>query len=265
MLQKPLRGARILGVDPGFRSGCKLAAIDETGRVVHHSLIWALPPHNRRGEAEACLVGILREHAISVVAIGNGTGGREVMEVVAGVVRGNGDLSHVRLCVVSEAGASVLSVSAACEGLDSGVEGAASIARRLQDPLGELVRVDPRSIGVGMYQHDVDQKKLEGEVSCVVEGCVCEVGVDVNTGSEALLARVAGLNVARAKAIVSSRPPGGYTSRAQLLGVKGIGAKSFEQVMPSAVESVAFEMQPVLVAIENISVICSLREYIRYR
>ncbi|KAL1505083.1 hypothetical protein AB1Y20_008842 [Prymnesium parvum] len=233
LLQRPLRSCRVLGVDPGFRSGSKLALIDEAGGVLRHAVVWALPPHSRRAEAIATLRALVREGRVGVVAIGTGTGGREMMEVVAEALRGQADLSEVKLCAVSEAGASVLSVSAAAAKadphLDVGTLGAASIARRLQDPLAELVRLDPRSIGVGMYQHDVDGKALAAELQLVVQACVCAVGVDVNTASAALIGHVAGLNAARAAAIVAARPAGGYTSRSQLLAVRGIGAKSFEQ------------------------------------
>eukprot|EP00966_Prymnesium_polylepis_P091814 2125414-Prymnesium_polylepis.1 len=155
------------------------------------------------------------------------------MELVAEALRGQPALRAVRMAAVSEAGASVLSVSAeaasAEPGLDVGTLGAASIARRLQDPLAELVKVEPRAIGVGMYQHDVDPKRLEAELGLVVQSAVCSVGVDVNTASAALIAHVAGLNASRAAAIVDARPAAGYSCRADLRAVKGIGPRSFEQ------------------------------------
>uniref|UniRef100_A0A6S9VQY3 S1 motif domain-containing protein n=1 Tax=Chrysotila carterae TaxID=13221 RepID=A0A6S9VQY3_CHRCT len=234
LLQRPLRGTAIAGIDPGFRSGCKLVALDAAGRVRDSCVLFPHPPHGDREAARRRLRELLVAFGCTVVAIGNGTASRETQQFVCETLNGVSELSHVRLSVVSESGASVLSVSAASDNaddahLDVGARGAASIARRLLDPLAELVKIEPKAIGVGMYQHDVSAKLLESELARVVQSCVCEVGVDINTASVALLKHVAGLNAARAAAIAAARPAHGFASRAELKKVKGIGAKSFEQ------------------------------------
>jgi protein Tex len=221
-------------------------------QVRAHGMIMAHPPHGERASAERTLREWIKEHRVSVVAVGDGTASHETVEVVAAAVRADPSLSHVRLSVVHEAGASVLSVTAAAQvadpTLDPAAIGAASLARRLQDPMAELVRVDPKSLGVGLYQHDLPPKLLDAELAQVpdplavprlappplplaqvVQSAVCHVGVDLNTASTSLLMHIGGLNASRAAAIVAARPAGGFTSRASLRAIKGIGPKTFEQ------------------------------------
>jgi uncharacterized protein len=237
LMQRPVRGVgAILGVDPGFRSGCKLAVIGPCGNVLDHGTIFPHPPQSESERARRVLATLVDDHRVGVVAVGDGTASQPTIELITQVLRereARTGTAGVRLSVVSEAGASVLSVTAAAKAaephLDIATIGAASMARRLQDPLAELVKIDPKSIGVGMYQHDVPEKTLAAEVDDAVQSCVCKVGVDVNTASAALLARVPGLSASRAEAIVAVRPPEGYPSRDALRKVKGIGPKSFEQ------------------------------------
>jgi len=232
LLAAPLGGKRVLGVDPGFRTGSKLAAIDATGRFLEHVTIYPHIGEGRIPQAKKELLRLVREHAIEMVAVGNGTAGRE-MEIF---IRETLKEQEVNLPVVSvsEAGASVYSASEIAReefpDLDLTVRGAISIARRLQDPLGELVKIDPKSIGVGQYQHDVNQSKLKRSLESVVESCVNYVGVDLNTASWALLAYVSGVGPALAKAITAYRDENGsFQSRKELLKVPRFGAKAFEQ------------------------------------
>jgi uncharacterized protein len=233
LLAAPAGPKAVLGLDPGIRTGVKVAAIDATGKMVETSTVF---PHEPRrdwdGSIEA-LARIVRRHAIKLVAIGNGTASRETERLVADLTKRYPDLDLTRI-VVSEAGASVYSASelAALEfpDLDVSLRGAVSIARRLQDPLAELVKIDPKSIGVGQYQHDLNQRELARSVDAVVEDCVNAVGVDVNTASAALLARVSGLNATLAKNIVSFRDTNGaFPSRKKLKDVPRFGEKAFEQ------------------------------------
>ncbi len=233
LLAAPAGPKAVLGLDPGIRTGVKVAAIDATGKMVETSTVF---PHEPRrdwdGSIEA-LARIVRKHSIKLVAIGNGTASRETERLVADLTKRYPDLDLTRI-VVSEAGASVYSASelAALEfpDLDVSLRGAVSIARRLQDPLAELVKIDPKSIGVGQYQHDLNQRELARSVDAVVEDCVNAVGVDVNTASAALLARVSGLNATLAKNIVSFRDTNGaFPSRKKLKDVPRFGEKAFEQ------------------------------------
>lgn len=231
LLQAPLAGHTVLGLDPAFRSGCKLAVVDATGRLAATAKIYPHPPQNQREQATSTLIDLIRRYGVTIVAVGNGTASRESERLVADVLRG---LDGVKYVVVSEAGASVYSAStlarAELPGLDVSERGAVSIARRLQDPLAELVKIDPQSIGVGLYQHDVDQKSLAHSVDGVVETVVNHVGVDVNTASPALLMRVAGIGPKLSEAIVAHRDSGGpFEKRTELKAVSGLGPKAFEQ------------------------------------
>lgn len=232
LLQAPAGQRRVLGVDPGLRTGCKMAALDETGRFLEHTTIY---PHTGGGKAEsagATLVRMVREHDCRLIAVGNGTAGRETEIFVAGELKKAGISAQV--VMVSEAGASVYSASDIAREefpeLDLTVRGAISIGRRLQDPLAELVKIDPKSIGVGQYQHDVNQALLKKSLDQVVESCVNFVGVDLNSASWALLSYVAGLSENQGRAIVRHRDEqGAFKSRQALLKVPRFGAKAFEQ------------------------------------
>jgi len=232
LLAPPAGGKRVLGIDPGMRTGCKLAAVDETGRFLGHAVIY---PHTGEGKAEAArrdLMRFLEIHDCGMVAVGNGTGGRETEQFVRKVLSAAG--KGVQVVMVNEAGASVYSASEIARDefpeLDLTVRGAISIARRLQDPLAELVKIDPKSIGVGQYQHDVNQTQLKKSLDAVVESCVNYVGVDLNTASRALLSYVSGLGPSLARAIVRHRDENGpFADRAALMAVPRFGAKAFEQ------------------------------------
>jgi len=229
--QPPVSGHTVLGIDPGFRTGCKVAVVDPTGRVLETAIIYPHAPQKRAQEAQASLVRLIRRHGVSLLAIGNGTASRETEQLAAEVIRA---VEGVKYVMVSEAGASVYSASpearAEMPDLDVTLRGAVSIARRLQDPLAELVKIDPKSIGVGMYQHDVDQKRLEEALSAEVETVVNRVGVDVNTASAALLERVAGIGPKLSQAIVAHRDAqGAFLERRQLLKVAGLGPKAYQQ------------------------------------
>lgn len=231
LLQPPLRGATVIGIDPGYRTGSKVALVDPTGKVLDTATIYPHQPHNRREEALQLLVRWLTERGADVIAIGNGTASRETEALAADVVAQAGKGAYV---IVSEAGASVYSASPLAREelpeLDVSLRGAVSIARRLQDPLAELVKIDPKSIGVGLYQHDVDQKALAEALDAVVESAVNYVGVDLNTASPALLRYVSGLTARAAKAVVAYREANGaFRDRSELLKVPGIGPKAFEQ------------------------------------
>lgn len=231
-------GAKVtLGLDPGLRTGCKVAIVDATGKLLHTTTIFPHAPQNHWEKSVRTLVNICRQHKVELIAIGNGTGSREsdklVSEVIAQFDSTTGQAKPKKM-TVSEAGASVYSASefAAKEfpDLDVSIRGAVSIARRLQDPLAELVKIDPKAIGVGQYQHDVSQSQLSKSLDDVVEDCVNAVGVDLNSASVALLTRVAGLNKTMASNIVQFRDEqGAFTNRNQLKGVARLGPKAFEQ------------------------------------
>ncbi len=231
LLQPPLRGRVVMGIDPGFRTGCKVAIVDATGKVLATTTIFPHAPQNQWAEAKRSLEAALASTGVQVIAIGNGTASRETEQLAAELIAGRTDVGYA---MVSEAGASVYSASklarAELPDLDVSMRGAVSIARRLQDPLAELVKIDPRSIGVGLYQHDVDQKKLTAALDVVVESVVNYVGVDVNTASPALLGYVAGLGAKVAANIVAHRDENGpFAKRSDLKKVKGLGPKAFEQ------------------------------------
>jgi uncharacterized protein len=232
LLQPPLKGRVVLGVDPAYRTGCKLSVVDETGKVLYIGVIYPHAPVNKRGEAVKKLLDILNKYEIEVVAVGNGTASRETEQLVAEVIQQSG--KQISYLIVNEAGASVYSASdlAREEFPDLQVEerSAVSIARRLQDPLAELVKIDPKSVGVGQYQHDVAQKRLAESLNFVVETVVNQVGVNVNTASSSLLQYVAGLSKTVANNIVKKREEEGkFASRSDLKGIPRLGAKTYEQ------------------------------------
>jgi uncharacterized protein len=231
LLQPPLRGRVVMGIDPGYRTGCKVAVVDPTGKVLGTATIYPHEPQKRWDEAKKMLTAAAEAAGVEVVAIGNGTASRETEQLVAELIS---DRPDIRYTIVSEAGASVYSASTLARqelpGMDVSLRGAVSIARRLQDPLAELVKIDPRSIGVGLYQHDVDQKRLSAALDTVVESAVNYVGVDVNTASPALLGYVAGLGQKVAGNIVAHRDDQGpFQKRSDLKKVKGLGPKAYEQ------------------------------------
>ncbi|WP_269773354.1 Tex family protein [Bacillus safensis] len=232
LLQPPMKGKRILGVDPAFRTGCKLAVVDDTGKVHHIGVIYPHPPVQKKAEAKQKVKEIIQSSNIEVIAIGNGTASRETEQFIADLIQ---ELDQpVSYLIVNEAGASVYSASALAreEFPDLQVEerSAISIARRLQDPLAELVKIDPKSVGVGQYQHDVSQKQLNSSLTFVVETVVNQVGVNVNTASQALLQYVSGLSKAVAGNIIKRREEiGRFTSRKELKDIPRLGAKTYEQ------------------------------------
>lgn len=233
LLAAPAGQKATIGLDPGLRTGVKVAVVDANGKVLDHAAIFPTPPQKRIHEAEATLLKMIKKHQVELIAIGNGTASRETDKFVGDMLKANPDLS-IRKVMVNEAGASIYSASelAAKEfpDLDVTIRGAVSIARRLQDPLAELVKIDPKSIGVGQYQHDVSQVKLARQLDTVVEDCVNSVGVDVNTASVPLLTRVSGLNKSIATNIVDLRDQqGSFTNRKALLEVPRFGEKTFEQ------------------------------------
>ena len=233
LLAAPAGPISVLGVDPGLRTGCKLAIVDETGKLLAHDVIYPHTSKNLVADAAQKLERILREHNVRAIAIGNGTASRETDAFVSEVLRDR-QIKDVFTVTVSESGASIYSASEIARqefpDLDLTVRGAISIARRLQDPLSELVKVDPKSIGVGQYQHDVDQRQLQQSLESVIESCVNRVGVDLNTSSWTLLRYVAGITERTALNLVSYRDQNGrFRSREQLLQVSGIGPKTFEQ------------------------------------
>jgi uncharacterized protein len=233
LLTAPAGQKATIGLDPGLRTGVKVAAVDDNGKVLDHGTIFPTPPQNRIAEASASLLKMIKAHSIELIAIGNGTASRETDKFVGKLLRDNPELK-VQKVMVNEAGASIYSASetAAREfpDLDVTIRGAVSIARRLQDPLAELVKIEPKSIGVGQYQHDVSQLQLARQLDKVVEDCVNAVGVDVNTASVPLLARVSGLNQSIASNIVALRDEkGSFSDRKALLKVARFGDKTFEQ------------------------------------
>ncbi|HNU05099.1 MAG TPA: Tex family protein [Anaerolineae bacterium] len=240
LLQPPVRGQVVMGIDPGFRTGCKVAVVDGAGKYLTSFTIYPHEPQRQRERSKELLAAALARYGVDIIAIGNGTASRETEEVAAEVIgesgRGGerGRRKEVAYVMVNEAGASVYSASDEARRefpeLDVSMRGAVSIARRLQDPLAELVKIDAKSIGVGLYQHDVDQKKLAATLDAVVEDAVNAVGVDVNTASPALLQYVAGIGPKLAQAIVAQRDQQGpFQQRRDLLKVKGLGPKAYQQ------------------------------------
>ncbi len=230
LMESPLVGKTILGWDPAFRTGCKLAIIDETGKVLDTALIYPTAPQNKVNESIKTVRELIKKYDINVIAIGNGTASRESEEIVAKIIEN----TNVEYIIVNEAGASVYSASKLADeefpDFSEGERSAVSIARRLQDPLAELVKIDPKSIGVGQYQHDMNQKHLNDSLTGVVEKVVNEVGVDLNTASYSLLNYVSGIGNTTAKNIISYREENGsFSSRKELLNVKKLGKKTFEQ------------------------------------
>ena len=233
LLSPPAGPISVLGIDPGLRTGCKIAVVDETGKLLAHDVLYLHTSKHGNAESEPKLEGLLRRHKVRAIAIGNGTASRETDAFVRDFLRDKG-MHDIFSVIVSESGASVYSASGVARqefpDLDLTVRGAISIARRLQDPLSELVKVDPKSIGVGQYQHDVDQRQLADSLESVIESCVNRVGVDLNTSSWTLLRHVAGITERTALNIVSFRDErGSFRSRMQVLEVPGIGPKTFEQ------------------------------------
>jgi uncharacterized protein len=233
LLASPAGPRATIGLDPGLRTGVKVAVVDANGKVLDHGAIYPHEPRKRLQEAEATLLHMIRQHKVVLIAVGNGTAGRETDKFVGELLRNHPDLD-VRKAMVNESGASIYSASefAAREfpDLDVTIRGAVSIARRLQDPLAELVKIEPKSIGVGQYQHDVSQLQLSKQLERVVEDCVNAVGVDVNTASVPLLARVSGLNQSIAGNIVALRDQqGSFRNRRAMLRVSRFGEKTFEQ------------------------------------
>ena len=231
LTQPPLAGHVVVGIDPGFRTGCKAAVLDPTGKVLDTATLYPHPPQKKWDEAAATLTGLIVRHGVTLIAIGNGTASRETEQLVAGLTRERPGLHYV---IVNEAGASVYSAGtlarAELPDMDVTMRGAVSIGRRLLDPLAELVKIDAKSIGVGLYQHDVDQKELAAALDGVVESVVNQVGVEVNTASPALLAHVAGIGPKLAGQIVAHRDARGpFPGRAALREVSGLGPKAFEQ------------------------------------
>ena len=232
LMQPPVKGRVTMGLDPGYRMGCKVAVVDGTGKVLDTTVVYPTHGERQRAACIAVLADLIRRHGVTCIAIGNGTASRETEQMTADLLHQTG--GGVSYTIVNEAGASVYSASKlAAEEFpeyDVNLRSAVSIARRLQDPLAELVKIDPKAIGVGQYQHDMPQKRLDEALGNVVEDCVNAVGVDVNTASPSLLQRVAGLNAATAKNVVKYREENGaFTSRKQILKVPKLGPKAYEQ------------------------------------
>lgn len=232
LMSPPIAGKVVLGWDPAFRTGCKLAVVDETGKVLDTKVIYPTAPQNKVAEAKAELKKLIKKYHVSLISVGNGTASRESEQIIVDLIK---ELdTPVQYVIVSEAGASVYSASKLATeefpNFDVGQRSAASIARRIQDPLAELVKIDPKSIGVGQYQHDMSQKKLSGALEGVVEDCVNKVGVDLNTASASLLEYVSGVTKVIARNIVDYRENNGrFVNRRQLLKVAKLGPKAFEQ------------------------------------
>ncbi len=232
LMQAPLKGNVVMGYDPGYRTGCKLAVVDKTGKVLDTAVIYPTKPQERIEESKKTVIRLIRKYGVNIIAIGNGTASKESEIFIAGLIREIPE--DVKYAMVSEAGASVYSASklAAAEFPDFDVtqRSAVSIARRLQDPLAELVKIDPKSIGVGQYQHDMKQARLDEALEGVVEDCVNKVGVDLNTASHSLLSYISGINATTAKNIVTYREENGeFSSREQILNVPRIGNKAYVQ------------------------------------
>ena len=236
LMQAPIKGKVVMGFDPGFRTGCKVAILDETGKFVENTTVYPTAPQNRIDETISTLKKLIKKHGVQVISLGNGTASRESEEVIAEMISEIKKESgkEVAYVIVSEAGASVYSASELANkeypDLDVTVRGAISIGRRLQDPLAELVKIDPKAIGVGQYQHDVTQKKLDESLAGIVEDCVNNVGVDLNIATPSLLSYISGINASIAKNIVDYREENGkFKSRKELLKVKRLGQKAYEQ------------------------------------
>ena len=235
LMQPPVKGKVTMGLDPGYRMGCKVAVVDGTGKVLDTAVVYPTYGERQEREAIAVLAGLITKHGVENIAIGNGTASRETEQMAVKLIRQVNEAgAHVSYMIVSEAGASVYSASKlAAEEVpqfDVNLRSAVSIARRLQDPLAELVKIDPKAIGVGQYQHDMPPKQLDEALGGVVEDCVNAVGVDINTASPSLLQRVAGLNGTTAKNVVAYREENGpFTSRAQIKKVPKLGPKAFQQ------------------------------------
>ncbi len=232
LMQPPITGQVVLGWDPAFRTGCKLAVVDETGKVLDTIVVFPTEPQNKVAETKKIVKGLIEKYNVTLISVGNGTASRESEMVIVDMLK---EINKpVQYVIVNEAGASVYSASKLATEefpkFDVGQRSAVSIARRLQDPLAELVKIDPKSIGVGQYQHDMNQKKLSEALSAVVEDCVNNVGVDLNTASASLLEYISGISKPIAKNIVAYREENGrFTSRKQLLKVAKLGPKAFEQ------------------------------------
>lgn len=232
LMQPPITGQVVLGWDPAFRTGCKLAVVDETGKVLDTVVVYPTEPQNKVAETKKIVKGFIEKYNVTLISVGNGTASRESEMVIVDMLK---EINKpVQYVIVNEAGASVYSASKLATEefpkFDVGQRSAVSIARRLQDPLAELVKIDPKSIGVGQYQHDMNQKKLSEALSAVVEDCVNNVGVDLNTASASLLEYISGISKPIAKNIVAYREENGrFTSRKQLLKVAKLGPKAFEQ------------------------------------
>ncbi|MCX0366613.1 RNA-binding transcriptional accessory protein Tex [Clostridium perfringens] len=236
LMQAPIKRKVVMGFDPGFRTGCKVAILDETGKFVENTTVYPTAPQNRIDETISTLKKLIKKHGVQVISLGNGTASRESEEVIAKMLKEIKDETGKELfyVIVSEAGASVYSASELANkeypDLDVTVRGAISIGRRLQDPLAELVKIDPKAIGVGQYQHDVTQKKLDESLAGIVEDCVNNVGVDLNIATPSLLSYISGINASIAKNIVDYREENGkFKSRKELLKVKRLGQKAYEQ------------------------------------
>ncbi|NGU65612.1 RNA-binding transcriptional accessory protein Tex [Clostridium perfringens] len=236
LMQAPIKGKVVMGFDPGFRTGCKVAILDETGKFVENITVYPTAPQNRIDETISTLKKLIKKHGVEVISLGNGTASRESEEVIAKMLKEIKEETGKELfyVIVSEAGASVYSASELANkeypDLDVTVRGAISIGRRLQDPLAELVKIDPKAIGVGQYQHDVTQKKLDESLAGIVEDCVNNVGVDLNIATPSLLSYISGINASIAKNIVDYREENGkFKSRKELLKVKRLGQKAYEQ------------------------------------
>lgn len=232
LLVPPVKDVKVLAIDPSYRTGCKLAVLDETGKLLKYDTIYPNAPQNKVAEAKATLSKLITKYDVRIIPIGNGTASRETESLVAELIKDFD--TEVYYAIVSEAGASVYSASKLATeeypDIDVSIRGAISIGRRLQDPLAELVKIDPKSIGVGQYQHDVNQKRLEEQLTNVVEDCVNSVGVDLNTATPSLLGYVAGVSSTIAKNIVAYRDENGkFKSRKEVLKVKRLGEKVYEQ------------------------------------
>lgn len=231
LMQPPIAGQVVLGWDPAFRTGCKLAVVDQTGKVLDTTVVYPTEPQNKIEETKKVVSAWIKKYNITLISIGNGTASRESEQVVVDILKDHPGLAYI---ITNEAGASVYSASKVATeefpNFDVGQRSATSIARRVQDPLAELVKIDPKSIGVGQYQHDMNQKKLSEALTGVVEDCVNSVGVDVNTASAPLLEYISGISKAVAKNIVTYREENGrFNSRSQLLKVPKLGPKAYEQ------------------------------------
>lgn len=232
LMQPPIVGATVLGWDPAFRTGCKLSVVDATGKVLDTTVIYPTPPQDRVEESKEIVKGLIKKYGINLISLGNGTASRESEKIISDMIKES--KLNVQYIIVNEAGASVYSASKLATEefptFDVGQRSATSMARRLQDPLSELVKIDPKSVGVGQYQHDMNQKKLEESLATVVEDCVNKVGVDLNTGSASLFQYVSGINKTLASNIVKYRESNGsFSSRKDLLNVPKLGPKAYEQ------------------------------------